>query len=169
MEMLGSALAIGGPIFGSIMSAGNTVDQGYAVEKAKNWESVQMIINAKNIEGKGSYDIEESVNKYEVLISRAIALNGHQGGGGSDPTFMRIIADLAVAGERDTQRITFGYKSKANLLKKQAAATRFEGREFRKGTKNKALATLLSGAGKSATNFLSGSGYQGTRLSEIFS
>lgn len=165
--MIGNALSIGIPIFGGLYSANKTIEHGQAYERAKNFEADQMVQNAAYIEAKGSHDIEDSANKYEVLISRAIALNGHQGGGGSDAQFLKMVGDLAMEGERSRQRISFGYKTKSQLMKKQAAVTRFEAREYRKGTKSKAIGTLLSGVGQAATNYLAGGKYQAQRLASF--
>ncbi len=154
MEMLSSALSVGAPLFGSLVSADALIDQGYAVRKEKNFEAFQMEMNAEDIDAAGTHAIGDNVNKYEVLISKAIAINGAAGGGAEDPTFLKMIAGLAEEGERSRQRIAFSYTSKSSLMRRQAKATRFEGEEFRKGSRKKAMATLLTGAGRAATNFL---------------
>lgn len=144
------------PVLGALMSADALIDQGFAVRKEKNYEALQMEERAGQIMGAGSHAIEDNAVKYEILMSKALAICGASGAGCSDPTFMTLMANLAIEGERTAQRLTFNFKTRANFLKEQARATRFEGEEFRKASKKKATATLLAGAGQSAINYLAG-------------
>ena len=167
-ETLASVVSVAGPLFSSLFSADSTIDQGFAERGAKYFEATQMDQKAREIQAKGSHEIEDNARKYEILISKAIAINGAGGGGGGDAQFLNMVAGIAEEGARTSQRINFGAQTESNFYKKSANVSRFEGEKRVSASGRKAMSTLLSGAGTAASNlFYDGKIFSTNRLAGI--
>lgn len=154
MEQIFKMAATGIPLLGSMLSAEASVDQGYAYRTEKRYEANQLEQNARQATAVASHQIADKARMYEVMQSKVLAITGHSGGGVTDNSIVNLIASIAEEGERTSQRIMFGAKDKARIMKEQASLLRFEGDQGVKAARKKAMSTLLAGAGQSATNYL---------------
>lgn len=83
--------------------------------------------------------------KARYLRSRALAVAGASGAGVSDPTINNILAGIDTQGEMNALSTLWSGDTTANGLRREASATRAEGRASRRASNMGAFTTVLDG------------------------
>lgn len=130
---------------GTAMSTFGAIRQGQAENIAAKFEARQMEARAKEQEAAGQQAALEQRRKTQVLQSRALAVAGASGAGALDPNVLRILAGLESEGEQSFQSELFNARSQAELLRGQAAGTRFSGKQSQTAGYIRGAGTALSG------------------------
>lgn len=112
---------------GSVLSAAGQYQAGRARKAADYFEAGQLEQNAGQVQASSQRSAMEQERQGKLIQSRALAMAASSGGGASDPTVVRIMANLA--GETQYRKMTDLYEGeeRARQMRLQAAADRVSG------------------------------------------
>ena len=134
-------------VMGTLASARGTLDAGRSARTAAGFQAAQMRVNAGQQEAASQRGSEEKLREARLLASRAIAVAGASGAGVSDITVTNIVAQILGEGKLSSLTDLYEGGEAAAGMRRQAAATEYEGESVYRAAKTKSLSTLLTSAG----------------------
>jgi hypothetical protein len=126
---------------------------GKAAEQGKEFEAVQMEQQAGQEMAAAQRSAQEEQRKARLVASRALAVASAGGGGASDPTVVRILADIDGEGAYRSAMELYRGEEAGRKLRMGAAGARYDGKVARAGGKAQATAQYLSAAGSLYTKY----------------
>lgn len=137
---VGAVVAIGGSLYGANQSSKAAKKekralkaQGRAAQQGKYFAAKQMDIAAGQQQAVGQRSAAEEIKKAELLQSRALAVAGASGAGASDPTFNKILEDIATEGQLSAANQMYSGEEAARALRVGAKVARWEGDMAKEG------------------------------------
>lgn len=127
------------------MSVLGQAQAGSQAKRAADSEAQQMRYMAGQARASSQRAAREEKRQARLLESRAQAVAAASGGGATDPTVVKTIADIATEGEYRALSALWEGNERAIGLEKQAKATQAEGRVRRNLGLLGAGSTLLTG------------------------
>lgn len=146
-------LAAMAPMLGGLLTGKANLDAGKAIRKENYYEAAQVDRNAEQAIAASHVNAQDNIRKYEYLASKALAMYGNAGGGVMDPDVLKNIAGIRAEGELQTQRDLYQGKEQARGMRAQAAGLRFSGDNAKRGSRTKAIASVLAGGNQGAINW----------------
>lgn len=134
---LGQTLAAGG----SVLSAVGSIQAGKAQQAASEYQARQLEAQGKAERAASSVEAANEARQKRLVLSRARAV-GADSGGGVD---LGIIGDIEEEGTYRTLTALWSGEERAKGRKAQAAASRFEGRQYRTAGLLEGIKTLSGG------------------------
>ena len=101
---------------------------GFEMKKAADSEAAALRERAKTRRAEAGAAAREERRQGELLASRAQAIAAASGGSLSDPTMIKLIADLEASGEYNALSRMFEGEVEARGFEKQAGITKRKGR-----------------------------------------
>lgn len=133
-------------VLGSLVSAKGTLEAGRAQENAARYQAAQLRQNAGQVEASSQRGAEDKIRQAKLMASRALAVAGASGAGVSDVTMQNLIAQITGEGKLASLTALYEGQTEAAGMRRQAAATEYEGASARVASRYKATSTLLEGA-----------------------
>ena len=134
--------------------------RGAAMQEVANFEAAQLEANAITTIATGQRQAAEERRRMELVESRALALAAASGGGVSDPTVVKIIAELSGEGAYRSAVAMYDAEEAARQMRLGAYARRYEGSQALESGLSAQRAFNLRGTG----SFLTGAGQIGMSL-----
>ena len=133
--------------FGTALSFTGSLMMGNYAEEASDVSAQRMRWNANNARAVAAREYEEAELGKELMLSRAKAIAGASGGGVSDPTVVRIMANIEAEGEMQAlNRLWTGEVEYSDNMY-QASVLESEGAAAKTAGWFSAFDTLLTGFG----------------------
>lgn len=145
---MGAAVAVPAAIaaVGTVLTYASQRKQGKQAQAAANFEASQLEQGSGQQIATAQRGAEESRRQGVLAQSRALAVAAASGGGASDPTVVKLIANLAGEGAYRGMVDLYSGQEKARQMRVQADITRHGGGQAYQNAQNTSLATAVSGA-----------------------
>jgi hypothetical protein len=129
-------------LFSTVLNAYSSHEQGASRDRAATFEAEQLEQRAGQYRASGQRAAMEERRRAALAGS---ALQARAGGGGSDPTVVKLAADIAGEGEYRALAALYGAEERAVGDEMSAAGRRYTGRDARRAGNIGAGAALLEG------------------------
>jgi len=133
--------------FGTTLSATSSLMMGYYDEDEGDSVAERLRWNATNARAVAAREYEELELKKVLVLSRARAVAGASGGGVSDPTVVKILANIETEGELQALNRLWTGEIEYSDFMYQAAVAKSEGGAAKTAGWFSAFDTLLTGFG----------------------
>lgn len=139
MDVL-SAFSVGLQLVGGLSEAGGNQQSatasrvmGRRKRVALEFEAEQLEQRAGQVFAASQRDAQVERDKADLVASRALALAAASGGGASDPTVVRIIADIKGKGSLNAATALYRGEEEARRIRMGAKARRFDAETAERG------------------------------------
>lgn len=149
MEQVKEYAPFGQQVVGTLLSAQSASRAGKAQQRANEYEARQLETNAGQQQAAAQRAAAERERQAVLMMSRAQAVAAASGAGALDPTVLKIISGIAEEGALASATELYDGDERARGMRDQAAASRFEGKMFRRAGRTRALTTLFTGLDRS--------------------
>lgn len=129
-------------LFNTVLSAYSASEQGASRDREAQFEAVQLEQRAGQLRAAGGRAAMEERRRAQLAGS---ALQARAGGGGSDPTVVKLAEDIAGEGEYRALAALYGAEDRAVGDELQAVGKRYSGKDARRAGNIGAGASLLEG------------------------
>jgi hypothetical protein len=141
-------------LIGANKSANAAINVGQAQQTEANFEADQLNQNAGQVVAASQRTALDEQRRAELIASRGLALAAAGGGGASDPTVVKLLADITGEGSYRAATAIYQGEDRARQMNMAADAKRYSGAIMAAGGEDKAAAyrtagisALASGAG----------------------
>jgi hypothetical protein len=145
-----AAVAGATKVAGSLMGAKVAEQEGRAARYGKESEAAQYDQQAGQEIAVAQRGAMEQRRRAKLVASRALAVSAASGGGASDPTVARIIADIEGEGAYRAATELYRGEESARKLRMAASGSRYEGALAERSGKIKSRAYKLQAFGDAA-------------------
>jgi len=128
--------------------------QGKAQQEADYFAAAQMEQNAGQDQAVGQRNAQNAQRQSDLIQSRALAVAGASGAGMSDPSIVKIMADLAKEGQLAVDAQLYQGNEAARQGRFAAKVKRYEGDQARKGLNIAANSAIAAGNARVTTTLL---------------
>jgi len=133
-------------IASTALSAGGSIQQGKAANKAKKHEAKQLERKGKSALARGTREAHEERRQGAILESDARAAMAASGGVTTDAAATEQLGKIKEVADYNSMAALYESETEDQGLRTKARARRFEGKTARKAGKTKALSTVLKDA-----------------------
>lgn len=145
---------------GSLLAASGARKAGKAQNVAAKYEAKQLASQANEAVAASQREAMEQRREANLVGSRALALAAASGGGASDPSVMKLLADLKGEGAYRSSVALYQGEERARQLRMGAAASRFSGQQAQAAGRLRATSYLLKAGGAVASRKLQSTMYE---------
>ena len=139
---------------GASQAANGATTAGRRSRQAKEYEATELEGRAKEVTAAAQQKGFEERRRARLVASRIVALSAAGGGGASDPTVMKMLADVEGEGVYRQAVQVYQGEDEARTMRMRASGARYEGalaeetgRNQARAYKTAGVATLLTGGG----------------------
>jgi hypothetical protein len=129
-------------LFSTVLNAYSGYEQGASRDRSAGFEAVQLEQRAGQYRAAGQRAAMEERRRAELAGS---ALQARAGGGGSDPTVVKLASDIAGEGEYRALAALYGAEERAVGDEMNAEGRRYSGKDARRAGRIAAGTALIDG------------------------
>lgn len=124
--------------------------EGQDVDKLKRFEARQLKTKSVAVKAKGTREAQEELRQGRILASNIRAAQAGSGGTTTDVGAIEQQAEAKQVTDYNAFAALFESESRAQNLELAAKGKRWEGKAAKAASRRKALATVISDAGKAS-------------------
>jgi hypothetical protein len=135
-------------VFGRVLGAFGAAQDGGARRMAAEYRAAQLRVGAGQEMAASQREAISALEQSKRVASRVLAVAAASGGGASDPTVVRLVADISSEGAYRQALALYEGQDRARMLRTQADAASYEGK-LAEGAGNRNAIGGAIGAGAS--------------------